>query len=228
MRVLPRRRGALLTQSLTIHREIGNRSGTAHSSLLLGNVSLNQGHFSEAQALYAESLALNRSLGNPQKTGHALWCLARYAMNQSDYAQARALLEECVALFRGLKDPWGLSAALALAGEAALQEEDYEQARPLLAEHLRLVTQMGMRRSAPWVLRCFGRLAVVREEWTRAARMFGAADAFQASKATLTSPEASALAAARNALGEARFAAAWSVGRAFSLEEAAGDALWED
>jgi predicted ATPase/DNA-binding SARP family transcriptional activator len=217
----------VLTQSLAIHREIGNRSGIAHSSMLLGNVALRQERHAEAQALYSESLSLYRVLGNPQKTGHSLWCLARCGMSQGDYAQARVLLEECVALFHALKDPWGLSAAFALAGEAALQEADYAQASPLLAEHLRLVTQMGMRRSAPWVLRCFGRLAVVREEWTRAARLLGAADAFQAAEATLSSPEASALAAARAGLGEAAFAAAWSAGGALSLEQAAEAALRE-
>jgi predicted ATPase/DNA-binding SARP family transcriptional activator len=218
---------AALTQSLAIHREIGNPSGIAHSSMLLGNVALKQERHTEAQALYSESLSLYRALGNPQKTGHSLWCLARCGMGRGDYAQAHVLLEECVVLFRELKDPWGLSAAFALAGEAALQEEKYAQARPLLTEHLRLVTHMGMRRSAPWVLRCFGRLAVVREEWTRAARVFGAADAFQVTEATLSSPEASALAAARAGLGEAAFAAAWSAGGALSLEQAAEDALQE-
>ena len=216
---------AALEQSLAIHREIGNLSGIAHSSLLLGNVALRQDRPEEAQALYAESLSLNRALGNPQKTGHALWCLARCAIGRGDYAQARALLEECVALFRELQDPWGLSAALALAGEAALQEGEYAQARPMLAEHLRLVTQMGMRRSAPWVLRCFGRLAAGREEWARTARVFGAADTFQEVETSLSPAEASALAAARAALGEASFAAAWASGKSFSLEQAAEDAM---
>ncbi len=218
---------AALTESLVIHREIGNPSGIAHSSMLLGNAALRQERLAEAQALYAESLSLSRALGNPQKTGHALWCLARCGIGQEDYAQARALLEECVALFRELKDPWGLSAALALAGEAALREEEHAQAHPLLAEHLRLVAQMGMRRSAPWALRCLGRLAAVREEWARVARVFGAADAFQGTEAPLSPAEASALAAARSALGEAAFAATWSAGKALSLEQATEEATRE-
>ena len=223
----PRAARAALEQSLAIHRGIGNRSGMAHASLLLGNVALREERHAEAQALYAESLSLNRALGNPQKTGHALWCLARCGIAQGDYAQARALLEECGTLFRDLRDPWGLSAALALAGEAALQEGVHEQARPLLAEHLRLVTQMGLRRSAPWVLRCFGRLAAAQEEWMRAARVFGAADAFQGAETLLSPAESSALAAARAALGEAAFAAAWSEGGASSLEQAAEEAVRE-
>ena len=216
---------AALEQSLALHREIGNRSGIAHSSLLLGNVALQQEHLTEAKALYAESLSLNRALGNPQKTGHALWCLARCGIAGGDYAQARTLLQECVFLFRDLKDPWGLSAAFALAGEAALQEAAYAQARPLLAEHLRLVTQMGLHRSAPWVLRCFGRLAAEREEWAQAARAFGAADTFQGTETPLSPIESSAFAAARDALGEAAFAAAWSAGKVLSLEQAARDAM---
>ena len=221
---LPAARDAL-EQSLAIHRGIENLSGIAHSCLLLGNVARLQDRESEAQALYAESLSLNRALGNSQKTGHALWCLARCSIGQGDYAQARVLLEECVALFRELKDPWGLSAALALAGEAALQEAEFEQARPLLAEHLRLVTQMGLRRSAPWVLRCLGRLAAARGEWARTARVFGAADTFEGTGASLSPAEASALAGVRAALGEPAFAAVWSSGKALSLEQAAAEAL---
>ena len=219
---------AALEESLAIHRETENPSGIAHSALLLGNVALRQEERAEAQALYAESLALNRALGNPQKTGHALWCLARSAMSLGDHARARTLLEECVALFRELHDPWGLSAALALAGEAAMQVGDDAQARPPLAEHLCLVVQMGMPRSAPWVLRCFGRLAAARGGWVRTARAFGAADVFQGIEAPLSPPEASALAAARAGLGEAAFVAAWSGGQGFSLEQAARDALRED
>ena len=215
---------AFLEQSLAAHREIGNPSGIAHASMLLGNVALRQESRAEAQALYAESLSLSRVLGNPQKTGHALWCLARGGMGQGDYAQARVLLEECVTLFRALKDPWGLSAALALAGEAALQEAEYARAHPLLAEHLRLVTQMGMRRSAPWVLRCLGRLAAGRKEWARVTRVFGAADTFQGNGAPLSPTESSALTAARAALGESAFAAAWSAGKVLSLEQAAAAA----
>ena len=216
---------AALEQSLAIHRGIENPSGIAHSCLLLGNVARLQGRESEAQALYAESLSLNRALGNPQKTGHALWCLARCSIGQGDYAQARGLLEECVVLFRELKDPWGLSAALALAGEAALQELEFDQARPLLAEHLRLVTRMGLRRSAPWVLRCLGRLAAARGEWARTVRVFGAADTFEGTGASLSPAEASALAGAQAALGESAFATAWSSGKALSLEQAAEEAL---
>ena len=219
---------AALEESLAIHREIENPSGIAHSALLLGNVALRQEERAEAQALYAESLALNRALGNPQKMGHALWCLARSAMSLGDHARARALLEECVALFRELHDPWGLSAALALAGEAAMQVGDDAQARPLLAEHLRLVVRMGMPHSAPWVLRCFGRLAAARGGLARTARAFGAADVFQGTEAPLSPPEASVLAAARAGLGEAAFAAAWSGGQGFSLEQAAKDAVGED
>ena len=233
---LPTARAAL-EQSLAIHREIGNRSGIAHSSLLLGNVALHQERLSDAQALYQESLSLNRALGNPQKTGHALWCLARCGIAQDGYASVRALLEECIALFRGMKDTWGLSAALALAGAAALQAAEYVQALPLLAEHLRLVEQMGMRRSAPWVLRCLGQLAAEREEWARAVRLLAAGGqepiptvvSSPGEKADgdslLSSEDARAVMAARQALGAKEFAAVWAEGRTMTLEQAIGYAL---
>ena len=132
-----------------------------------------------------------------------------------------------------MKDPWGLSAALALAGAAALQAAEYAQARPLLAEHLRLVAQMGMRRSAPWALRCLGRLAAGQGEWARAARLLAAAGGLESVPPAMPAPgeeadansllspeEAQAATAARQALGTEAFAAAWAEGRAMTLEQA--------
>ena len=152
----------------------------------------------------------------------------------------RALLEECIALFRGLKDRWGLSAALALAAAVALEAAEYAEARPLLDGHLRLVEQMGMRRSAPWVLRCLARLAVDQQEWTRAARLLGAGGGLQFAPADRPPPppiveadadpvlslkEVQAVMAVRQALEPEVFAAAWSEGWAMSLEQASKYAL---
>jgi predicted ATPase/class 3 adenylate cyclase len=230
---LPAARTAL-ERSLEIHRELGNRPGIAHAALLLGNVAHSEGDDTAARALHEESLAINRALGNPQKTGHALWCLARDDSAQGDYPRVRALLEECIALFRGLKDRWGLSAALALAGAVALEAAYYDQARPLLIEHLQQVEKMGMRRSAPWVLRCLGRLAVEHQEWARAARLLGAAGGLQSAPAdrppappieeadadpALSLKEVQAVRATRQALGPEVFAAPWSEGWTMSLEQ---------
>ena len=233
---LPAARAAL-ERSLEIHRDLGSKMGVAHAALLLGNVAFLEGDRAAAQALYEESLAINRTLGNLQKTGHALWCLARSEIGQDDRAQVHARLEECVALFRAMKDPWGLSAALALAGSAALQAAEYVQARPLLAEHLRLVEQMGMRRSAPWALRCFGRLAAEQGEWAKAIQLLAAgslgsvptaaaAPDEETDAGSLLSPEeAQAAAAARQALGPKASAAAWAEGRTMTMEEAIKCAL---
>jgi tetratricopeptide (TPR) repeat protein len=219
---------AFLERSLAIHREIGNKSGIAHASLLLGNVALRQNRSVEAQTLFAESLALNRALGNPQKTGHALWCLARCCIDEQHYAEGQALLEECMMLFRKLRDPWSLSAALALAGEAALRSGEYAQAPALLTEHLRLVIRMGLNRSAPWMLRCFGRLAAARAKWERGARLFGAASSLEETNSSLLPTETTALEATQAALSAEAFNTAWDMGKAMTLEQAAEYALAGD
>jgi hypothetical protein len=84
-----------------------------------------------------------------------------------------------------------------------------------------------------WIRRCLRGLAGVaaaRGQSERAARLWGAAEALRDSMrpdtpTDLQPLEECDLAAARCALGEAAFAAAWAKGRALPLEQVVADAL---
>jgi len=92
---------------------------------------------------------------------------------------------------------------------------------------------LGHRLAMPVVLEDLAGLAGRQQQWERAARLLGAAEAVCADLGT-TLPIAivdeywRTVRGARSAMGEAAFTAAWAAGRAMSLEEAARAALQEN
>jgi DNA-binding CsgD family transcriptional regulator len=112
------------------------------------------------------------------------------------------------------------------------QSRDYQRARELLAESFTKYGHTIGYWSVPATLEQFGDIASATGDPVRAARLHGAAEACHASLNDPYWPEnrqldAPFVAAARVALGEEGFAAAWAQGRAMTIEQAVEYALSE-
>ena len=134
---------ALLEESLTLYRQLGNQTGIAASLGSLGVVALNQDDYAVARALYEESLIIQRRLGDQTGIANSLNSLGVVAWNQGDYAAARVLLEESLTIQRQLGYQTGIANSLNSLGVVALNQDDYAVARALHEESLTIRRQLG-------------------------------------------------------------------------------------
>jgi tetratricopeptide (TPR) repeat protein len=206
----------------------------------LGALAHDEGDFDGSRPPLEESLALWRQIGSPLGAVSALMILGQTALAQADYATARACHEECLSLTEAFGSAptvawcWGNLADVALAdGRIAEAESLYARS---LERHAALESWLGAAESfrglgaaaATWL----GRPPA---EWPaganaaslgeRTARLFGVHDALRERlRIPLTAfwraHYEGCAAAARQALGDAAYRAAWEAGRALPLDQA--------
>jgi predicted ATPase/DNA-binding SARP family transcriptional activator/DNA-binding CsgD family transcriptional regulator len=203
---------------------------------LLGYLAINdEGDHARGAALWEESLVLAREVGDGHLIGTALTSLGHVALLQRDFERAKARSEEALAFAHELGSA-GVEIApsnLINLGLASLGLGEYERAMGPFEEALVTSRELGRTPQLIEVLEGMASLAGAMGKATRAARLWGAAeaargvtgiDAFTPDEWALHEPH---LASARSELGEAAWEDALAEGRAMALEEAAEYALTE-
>jgi tetratricopeptide (TPR) repeat protein len=227
---------SLLQQSLAMSRQLADRRGTALSLNILGLMAGSQGDKGAARALHEESLAIRRELRDKPSIAWSLYQLGNVALDQGDYEAARTLLQESLTLYREMGHPFILHVLGAL-GHVAREAEDYGRASALYRESLLLRRELGDAHEQTVTTACsledFAGLAGRQRQCERAVRLLGAAEALCATLGR-TLPIAIAaeyertIAAARCALSEEAFAAAWEAGSVMTPAQAVDYALQYD
>jgi tetratricopeptide (TPR) repeat protein len=219
----------LCEESLSLYRRMGYRKGTSGPLRELGAVAYHRGDYDEAVRLSEQALDLTHEFGSTFGHGLAVCTLADALRAQGDVERARALLEGSLTSLRRKTYPLRVANALAntLARLGSIECELGREARAfeLFGESLRLGRRFGFIHLLVIPLEGMARVAAVRGQPERAARLLGTSDALRDKMgATLTlvarTDHDYALNAARAELGEGAFAAAWERGRAMPLEEA--------
>jgi tetratricopeptide (TPR) repeat protein len=221
---------SLISESLAIRRELGDRRGEADALANLGFVILHQGEYAEARSLYQGSLDINRELGNEQGVADALSHLALAAFYEDDYDSARALDEQSLAIWRRAGDRQGISWALYELGNVFLAQGDDAAANRSFVESLAQARELRSQLGIAWSLSGFARLAAAHARPTLALRLAGAATALHELIGMPLTPAELAefekrIAPARRALGEAAAETAWAEGLALAVEQAISEAL---
>lgn len=191
----------------------------------LGFVFSVQQEYAAAEPFYQESLALYRALGDQSGVARVLSELGYLAFRQGDLVRARSLLEESLTLFREPDDLYLASRAWLILGHVARLEGDHTQARSLYSRAIVTLRELGNCRGIFHLLEAFGHLALAEGQPERAVRLLGAAERLGKTIGTALAPPEQVehergVAAARTALGESAFAAAWAAGQTMTLEEA--------
>ncbi|MFA0732356.1 MAG: hypothetical protein RJAPGHWK_002247 [Candidatus Fervidibacter sp.] len=221
---------ALLEESLTLFRELGDQRGIANVLNYSGNIAWAQGDLERAKALHEESLAIRRALGDQGGIASSLGNLGNIAWAQGDYERAKVLYEECLALFRELGNQWGVANVLNNLGVVVRAQGDYGRARVLLEESLMLFRELGSQWGIANALEELAKLAGVKGQRERAVRLLGAAESSrEAIGAPMYLPERldyeQIMTELRSTLGDEAFAVAWEEGRTMTLEQAIAYAL---
>ncbi len=224
---------ALLEESATLYREVGDKRFLALSLIFWGRIEAVLHGPQAALALQEEGIAILRGLGDLGKfyLANGLSYLGTSVAAQGDEETAHALQEESAALFREIGSKEFLATPLGYLGYLALRRGNYAEARSLFEESLRLWRgshQWGI----AWRLEGFAGLAAKEGQPHRAVRLYGAAQALLDSVGARLDPidrdgYDQYVIAAREQLGEAAFNANWAEGEALTMEQAVDLALDE-
>jgi hypothetical protein len=152
------------------------------------------------------------------------------ARAQGDDARAAAYYDEALALAQaaGYKDMLG--SIRHNQAYLALHQGEHERAEALLVESLVLSRAVEMWIQIVYGLEVMGGVKVAQGQPERATRLLGAGEAWlDLAKQEIGPPERGEhdgyITAARAALGDAAFDAAWAAGQALTLEQAVDEAL---
>jgi predicted ATPase len=222
-------------EGLKLARDAGDKPGCARALQNLGGKALNQGDFEKAKPLLEESLRLWREAG---RLWGAISCsvyLGTLLRFQGDYARARALLEENLTIVRetGYRGRYGALAIEAL-GNLCRSVGDYPRAWALLTESLARSREVGSPHDVSRSLCFLGMLAVQQDSPVRGARLLAAAEKvcgrepgspYGCLEAGEPAECAASVAAAKAALGDEAFDAAWAEGLAMTPDQGVSCAL---
>ena len=195
----------------------------------LGVVALERGDPTEAEARFREALELARIADDDWNLGGSLLNLGVVAEERGDRAGAAALYEQAMPLTRRSGDPWALAVLLGNVSGIARRQGDRRRAAALDRERLAINRDLRNRGCLADCCLYAAEVAVWLGRPERAARLLGAATADLEEiglhlRAEWQRGIDNATEAARAALGDEAFAAAWATGRRLPLEEAVVEA----
>ena len=217
----------LAEQAVALARSVGEPSLMAWMLLGLAQATDAVGDFERSERLYGEMLEMARQAGDETMATRALGQIGDTLRIRGDNARARVVLEEALSLARPTHDKW-LTGFVTNALGRTLAREDPVQALMLLEESLALAHSIGYRWLTARGLEDLAGLLASSDRAEVSATLLGASeslgDAFGFAR-TSSGPAADTAGAARERLGPVAFEAAWSKGKAMTVDEAVALAL---
>jgi non-specific serine/threonine protein kinase len=221
----------LAQESLTLARDTGDTSAAAFSLFIQANVALEQRDLEKASRLRTECEVAAMASADVWYHAIPLFLRAWEVIPEGDYDRACELIERAVSLWRQLGDKWATGIGLANVAALRFLQERRAEAAAVSAEGVRLCEELTDRRGLGWFLEVLAAVEGAEARFVRAARLWGAAEAhLEGIDAMLPTQLFSLLhdpqvTLTRASLGETSFRAAWSEGRAMSMQKAVQYAL---
>lgn len=211
--------------NLLVARRLGDLH--AESSVLhsLGVLAAEQARVEDARAHFMAALTIQRKLSDREGAAASMINLAGLCLVAGDLDGAERWLDEGQQLAIAVEDVWSIATSHITRAEVAIDRGRLDEARRELATVATLRLKSGDRKGLSRVLPLSARLALAKGDAAVAAEALGAAAALRARLgAPLTPRERPRLdadiRAARAALGDDAFEAAWALGTALSAEDA--------
>jgi non-specific serine/threonine protein kinase len=171
---------AAYEESLRIHRQLGDRSGTAESLYNLGMTRGVVGELETAEALVEESLAIRREIGDRGGEAWSVWALGVASQFRGDLDRGRAYVEESLRIFEEVGDDlWGLVSGLTGVGVARMMMGEPQEASAPMVRALELSVEARNEMAVSNILDALAAQANETGRPERAVRLAGAADALR-------------------------------------------------
>jgi predicted ATPase/DNA-binding winged helix-turn-helix (wHTH) protein len=218
-----------LEECVGIARAIGDKVLVGLALQPLGLACAGAGDPAAARPYLEEAIALAREEQEPRRVAARINSLAQLYRMEGDFAAAEPLYEHVVELSRGLGDQQSEAIALLNLAMTAAAREHLPRARRALEEALACALSTASKPVGQSVLEVCAGLAAITQDWERAARFFGAAEAEAARTGIRRDPADEAFLAprierVRAAKGEEPFAALETQGRELSYDRALEEA----
>jgi non-specific serine/threonine protein kinase len=222
----------LLSESLTLARQIDHPRAMALAQLWLGVVMAGEGEFERAEALVTEAQSYWQSTPEPGwwRIGDVLYHLGAIALRRGNIDAAETRFGQAIEVARPIPAVLVVALALEALGTCAWERSDHRRAAQLFAESLTIVRDGRDPVAVLLAVKSLAAVAAVVGDPVKATRLFGAAEALRARHGIDVPPAERprlerAIAAARARLTEAAFTAAWAAGRTLPMAGAITEAL---
>ncbi|HEY5307457.1 MAG TPA: tetratricopeptide repeat protein, partial [Casimicrobiaceae bacterium] len=217
-------------ESIGIFRKLGDKVGEAIGLLHLGEIGVQVADDAQAQAHFEQCLALARSIKHQELESECERNLGELALVRGDLQAAQARFGRSLAVCREAENKRDEAIALWCMGKASLASGDYSLAATRFAESLRALESFEMNAEA---LDCLEDCAIFLHAVGRpehAVRVQAATTSIRAALALPRAPRDEAkrqqnIDAARGAVGEVAFSAAWTEGERWAFDDATEYAL---
>jgi non-specific serine/threonine protein kinase len=221
---------AYCLESIAIKEQLGDLANLAGRYVLLAKAATAEEDFEAARELLEEAVEVARVAGDDLGYAHAANGLGERARLLGDYDTARRHYEDALAIFRKASYNFGAGFVLHNLSHVYLHDGDHARAGALLEEALALYRMLGNRFGIAMCVSAMSGVALGRGDPRRASRLLGAAQALLESVGARLDP-ADVVEyrrheeAARAALGDAAFDAAWYEGHATDPDNVAATGL---
>jgi len=211
-------------ETLALRRELNDERGVAISLCNLAALTFAQDNYEQSITLYQEALVLLRQLGDKRTIARVVHNLGHTMLVQGDLLQARAWIEESLVLRRELNDKPGIADSLILLAEVTGAQGRPEEALKLYQESLKLLQEVGDNLNIAACLEGIAGTLSSLQKPESAAQLYGAAEQLREVIGAPVHPAdrpryEQSLVRIKNQLSSNRLEAAWTAGRAMSLEQ---------
>jgi non-specific serine/threonine protein kinase len=223
---------AHLEESVAVGRRAADDVIAGMSLRELGHLARIQGDYERAAALYADGLSITRRVGDPWNIAWMLMGVGHLARRQQDIAHARETLQACRAVARDAREYLALAQAARALGALERSVGNFDAAESYFKEALTEAKLRGWIEYTPFWLFPYATFVLQRGSYARGVRLAAVASRMEPDQVSILPSDradhAAAIEAARTAMGEPAFAAAWAEGQAMTLDEALANALGDD
>jgi predicted ATPase len=219
----------LLEESLAIARELGDSRRIAPALQPLGMSCVGLADVNAAHGYLEEALALARAQGDKRQVAGALNSLGQLRRVEGALDAAEPIFREALNLAREVKDREATAVMLLNLAMVGIGRGQRDGPRSMLIDVIAIAGETGSRPAGQSVLEVSAALAILCDDWTRAARQYGAAEALAAQTGIARDPADTAFLAPlvsriKAYLGAESYARVEAEGRALSYDEAMADA----
>jgi len=221
---------ALLEESVSIARATHDDWAVAWALHGLGRVAYFRNDPVAAREFSLASLSVAERLGDQWLIAYALHLLGIAAYLERDHSSSREYYERALAIRRRIGDHEGIGVLLGLLGIVAIRERRFAEAHAVFTESLEWIHGLLSDWGLSMNVAMFAALAGAQGNYVQAVTFAGASAALREAWQTPLIPlmeelVQEGLAAAKQALGSARYDEAWAAGQAMTLREALDLAL---
>lgn len=147
-------------ESLSLSKEIGDRSGVARALLNIGAIEHALQHSEEAELLYEQSAAISREIGDRRHLAIALGNLGHLAYQDQAYERAAALVRESLDIKQESGDRYSVLFSVMYLGNIACKTGQIQEARQWYDQVLQLATSMGSAHLSACGVLCVAKLCL--------------------------------------------------------------------